>query len=372
MHGYYLAVDIGAGGGTRVALTGRDGRFGVTRELPRGSYGESAPSFFEALNGEIEETLRTGGVTRADLVAIGVAAAGILAGDGTYQLAANLPFLNGHSVCDVLSREFGVPAAIDNDANAGGLAEWSAMRVELLYWVFGGGWGGAWISKDGTVMHPSHDWDGRDESLHPTNEPGYSIPLAKATLSELFFEVGGDYRRFAYLLEREENAKGTTLLLGPSGDRKTIRAEVVLSGPGRFRLFHALNGNERSYAVHLDESDLSALRDGRSAGAVISRLSSARHPAAINTDRLYGKALAHAARYMIERARADGLGDAVPICLGGRPSYALPYFGPSTQRFLGRFGLMNYMRPSVIDERGLNANLVGAAILAERAAGGSP
>jgi hypothetical protein len=30
-------------------------------------------------------------------------------------------------------------------------------------------------------------------------------------------------------------------------------------------------------------------------------------------------------------------------------------------------GFLNYMRPSVIDERGSNANLVGAAELARRA-----
>ena len=29
---------------------------------------------------------------------------------------------------------------------------------------------------------------------------------------------------------------------------------------------------------------------------------------------------------------------------------------------------MSYLRPSVIDERGLNANLVGAAVLAEKTA----
>ncbi|MFW5828584.1 MAG: hypothetical protein ACOCU4_10845 [Alkalispirochaeta sp.] len=58
--------------------------------------------------------------------------------------------------------------------------------------------------------------------------------------------------------------------------------------------------------------------------------------------------------------------------MGGKPSYALPYFGPSTQRFLGKFGLFNYLRPSAVDERGLNANVVGAAVLAEHAANGAP
>jgi hypothetical protein len=75
---------------------------------------------------------------------------------------------------------------------------------------------------------------------------------------------------------------------------------------------------------------------------------------------------------MCRQARRDGLPNGAPICLGGKPSYALPYFGPSTQRRLGAGGLMSYLRPSVIDERGLNANLVGAAVLADKIAGGQP
>jgi hypothetical protein len=33
---------------------------------------------------------------------------------------------------------------------------------------------------------------------------------------------------------------------------------------------------------------------------------------------------------------------------------------------------MSYLRPSVIDERGLNANLVGAAVLADKIASEQP
>lgn len=103
------------------------------------------------------------------------------------------------------------------------------------------------------------------------------------------------------------------------------------------------------------------------AGRHISKLSSMRVEAAVNTDRLYGKILARATRTLVRAARADGLPEAIPICLGGKPSYALPYFGPSAQRMLGKMGLMNYLRPSIVDERGLNANFVGAAVVADHA-----
>jgi hypothetical protein len=232
--------------------------------------------------------------------------------------------------------------------------------------VFGGGWGGAWISHDGRVRFPATDWDGDDASLHPTSEPGYAIPLSKMMLREVFNEVGASYERLEYNL-REEFGGDDRTLIGPSADPESIRAEVILSGPGRRRLFRAVVGDDDFYERFLDMDELDQMADPSRAGKYISKLSSMRVEAAINTDRLYGKILAHATRYMIKRATADGIAEGVPICLGGKPSYALPYFGPSTQRFLGKFGLFNYLRPSVIDERGLNANVVGAAVLAEQA-----
>ena len=101
------------------------------------------------------------------------------------------------------------------------------------------------------------------------------------------------------------------------------------------------------------------MTDPSIAGALISKLSNMRVEPAVNTDRLFGRILAEAALIMCRQARRDGLPEGVPICLGGKPSYALPYFGPSAQRRLGAAGIMSYLRPSVIDERGLNANLVG-------------
>ncbi|MCG8478790.1 MAG: ROK family protein [Spirochaetales bacterium] len=365
MH-YHVAIDIGAGQSTKVAICPTPHDILVEDELPIGRYGDNFEDYSAALGELIEASVRRAGATVDTMLGIGVATAGILASDGAFLLVANIPFLKGHNLKRRLEARFGVPVGIDNDANAGGLAEWSVLNVELLYWVFGGGWGGAWINRDGAVMFPALDWDGKDASLHPTNEPGYSIPLSKMMLRQVFLEVGGSYERFEYdLLEEFDGDFGA--LAGPSGDPDSIRAEVILSGPGRRRLFRAMVGDDDFYERFLDMHELDQMGDPARAGKYISKLSGMRVEAAINTDRLYGKILAHATRTMIKRAAADGLPDAVPICLGGKPSYALPYFGPSTQRFLGKFGMLNYLRPSVIDERGLNANVVGAAVLSQKA-----
>ena len=364
---YTIAIDIGAGQGTKVALCTSPIEQFADAELSISDYGSTFDEYCSALTGCIEGLVSSQGLTLQSLRSIGVATAGILASDGTMLLTVNVPALQGQNIRKWLSEYYGVPVGIDNDANAGGLAEWSVLGVELLYWVFGGGWGGAWIAKDGRVMYPATDWTGDDAALHPTSEPGYAIPLSKMMLREVFAEVGANYERLEQHLAEEFDGNGGAPT-GPGGDANSLRAEVILSGPGRRRLFRAVVGDDDFYERFLDMEELDQMSDPARAGKYISKLSSMRVEAAVNTDRLYGKILAHATRYMVKRAVADGLPEAVPICLGGRPSYALPYFGPSTQRFLGKFGLMNYLRPSVIDERGLNANVVGAAVLAEHAA----
>jgi len=368
---YTIAVDIGAGQSTKVAVCASPSEILYEDDLLLSDYGDSFEAYTAALVRTIERVISAAGTHPSRMRGIGVATAGILGADGEFVLIANVPVLQGRNIKTWLEAHYHVPVGIDNDANAGALAEWSVLQVELLYWVFGGGWGGAWISREGRVMYPAINWDGDDATLHPTSEPGYAIPLSKMMLREVFNEVGANYERLEFHLMEEFNGNAAALT-GPRGDSDSLRAEVILSGPGRRRLFRAVVGDDDFYERFLDMDELNEMTDPARAGKYISKLSSMRVEAAINTDRLYGKILAHATRYMVKRAAADGLAEGVPICLGGKPSYALPYFGPSTQRFLGKFGLFNYLRPSAVDERGLNANVVGAAVLAEHAAGGSP
>jgi hypothetical protein len=322
------------------------------------------------LIGKIDDVARRSGVRMRDARAVGIASPGLFKSDGSFLLAANLPFLIGHNLKERLAQETGLPAAIDNDANAGGLAEWSVLRTGILYWVFGGGWGGAWIGREGTVQFPAVDWDGDDQSLHPTSEPGYSIPLNKRMLTTLFYRFGVSFDRFEQIAVDALDPPGGKLT-GPAGDEDSIRAEVILSGPGRCRLFWAVVGDDEFYTRFLQEHEVREMTDPSIAGKHISKLSSMRVQAAVNTDRLFGRVLAQATLILFKRARRDGLVEDLPICLGGKPSSALPYFGPSAQSRLVAAGINSYLRPSVIDQRGFNANLVGAAVLAEKAAGGA-
>ncbi|TVR72448.1 MAG: ROK family protein [Spirochaetaceae bacterium] len=364
---FYVAIDIGAGQSTKIAVCATPHDIILEGELPVVRYGRTWEEYCGSLSRRIEEVIIQAGLDQSGLLSIGVATAGILASDGSFMLVQNIPVLSGRNLKAYLEERYGVPVGIDNDANAGGLAEWSVLKVELLYWVFGGGWGGAWISREGDVRYPATDWDGDDFSLHPTSEPGYSIGLDKIMLRQVFLEVGASFERFLKNLLREYQGDRSRIS-GPGGDSRSIRAEVILSGPGRLRLFRAVVGDDDFYTRFLEIHEVDQMDDPAAAGEHISKLSSMRVESAVNTDRLYGKILAQASRAVVKRAEEDGLPVGVPICLGGKPSYALPYFGPSTQRFFGKYGMLNYLRPSVIDERGLNANVVGAGVLAQKAA----
>ena len=361
----YIAIDIGAGTGVKIGLF-TDPHHPIDQSLLHiDEAGGDFETFAAQILNAVEQLLHANDADLAKARSIGIASPGLFNADGSFTLAANLPFLNQRNLKQWIADQTQLPTAIENDANVGGLAEWSVLRVNLLYWVFGGGWGGAWINPHGQVMFPTLDWDGNDASLHYTNEPGYAIPLSKHALKPLFYQFGASFDRFEQIvIEDLQPEQGQ--LLGPGDNPDTIRAEVILSGPGRCRLFRAVVGDDDFYERFLDIRQTRKMADPSIAGKYISQLSEMRVESALNTDRLFGHILAVATHTLTKAARADGLPDGLPICLGGKPSYALPYFGPTAQRRMGALGVMNYMRPSVIDERGFNANLVGAAVLAEQ------
>jgi predicted NBD/HSP70 family sugar kinase len=299
---------------------------------------------------------------------VGIVTPGLLNSDGSYLLAANIDFLTGENLPVLLRERLERPVRIENDANAGGLAEWSVLGMECLYWVFGGGWGGAWIGAEGDVRHPALDWDLEDAHLHPTNEPGYSIPLPVHELRLLFAREGVSWERFEEIL-LQDLAPEDGVLPGPSGRTDALRAEAILSGPGRARLFRAVTGTDESYAQLLTREEAVTILNPGEGGGLISRLSRLGIDAAVRTDRLFGRILAEAGSHLLKRAHADGCPEAAPVCLGGGPARAFPWFGPAAQAELARRGLLHVLRPSLIDERGGNANLIGAAVVAGQAAG---
>ncbi|MBN1256912.1 MAG: ROK family protein [Planctomycetes bacterium] len=360
----YLAIDIGAGHGAKIGLFDEAHTLLGESFLAQKSYGESAESLADALALTINAFLNSKQQNSAGLKAAGISTPGMLCSDGSYLLAHNLQFLNNRNLPELLSQRLGIPVGIENDANAGGLAEWSILKEELLYWVFGGGWGGSWISRDGKVRFSSLDWNGKDPSLHYTNEPGYSVPLEKKVMRERFQGFKVSYDEFEKIVIADLSP-AEEILTGPSGSPDHLRAETIVSGPGRCRLFRAVVGQDGSYTQYLKPQEVEEITDPAVAGKHISKLSGLGVEAALTTDKLFGMVLAEAAQLIINQAVMDGCSKDVPICLGGKPSLALPYFGPTAGQALAAKGLINSLQLSVLSERGSNANLVGACVVAQ-------
>lgn len=355
-------VDIGAGSGAKIGILERDSRVVAESVLPIARYGNDAQTLVSRASEIVRELVS--GIVGARLAAAGVGSPGTVKANGTLRSVSNIPFLSGTDLAGMFSRELGVPAALINDADAGGLAEWSVRRVELLYWVLGGGWGGAWISAGGEVLFPSSEWDGNEAHLHYTNEPGFATPLQRRALESIFANAGlcfGDCEK------RCAADRGLTVpLTGPAGKTGSVRAELLVSGTGRWRIFREFALKDPSCKAGLSGEEVAALEDPSTAGKVIDKLGYTGADAAVRTDKLFGAVLAEAAMVILHRAADDGCSDRVPIFLAGKPSRALPLFGSFARKEMLARGIENKLQPSKVEADGHDPNMVGAALLAFR------
>jgi len=356
------AVDVGAGSGAKLGLFGAgpdvDGpRLLAEAHVPVARYGNTPETMADALAGAFRALMAKTPEAPHGLAAVGIACPGLFKSDGTAITVANLGFLSGASLSALLGDRLGCPAAIANDADAGGLAEWALAREELQYWILGGGWGGAWVLAGGRVMFPAVDWDGNDSSLHPTNEPGYAVALEKGALATLFAEERASLEAFAEVVHLE---LGPDALSGPGGDKNSIRAETLVSGPGRVRVFRSIAKDEAG----LTSDERRALADPVEAGAVVTALGERGVDAAVRTDRVFGKALADAGAVVIAAAETDGCPRGAPVHVAGGPAKALHLFGPHAEDRLRAKGFSNRLLPSRVEAEGRNANLLGAAVMA--------
>jgi hypothetical protein len=212
-------------------------------------------------------------------------------------------------------------------------------------------------------MCPATDWNGDDASLHYTNEPGYAIPLDRSMLARVFAEHGAAFDRFEALCVEEIRPEGGRLT-GPSGRTDCLRAETVVSGPGRFRVFRALAAGGTAHEAGLSPGDIEELHEPATSGKIIDKLGRLGEETAVGTDRLFGRILGEAACLLIGQAVRDGCPPGVPVFLAGKPSRALPLFAPSAKRAMDAREITNPLQLSRLEQDNANANLLGAAFRA--------
>ena len=170
----------------------------------------------------------------ASLRAIGISCGGPL--DSHRGLILSPPNLPGWDRVDILTpfrERFGVPAAVENDANACALAEWrwGAGRgcQNMVFLTFGTGMG-AGLILDGKLYSGTNDMAG--EVGHVRLAPEGPVGYGKAGSFEGFCSGGGIARLAeTRIVEARERGTGSVLLDLPAGEAVTTPP----NGSGRLR-----------------------------------------------------------------------------------------------------------------------------------------
>jgi predicted NBD/HSP70 family sugar kinase len=327
MNGMVALIDIGAGRGAKLALADRDGDLSNESLLPVSEYGTTGNEFADRLADRVGKMAGSG----HSIVAVSTTVPGLTSG-GTVMRCTNLPFLSGFALASALRDRLGVPINMLNDGDAGGLGEWVARKHELIYWALGGGWGGAWVSREGHVIHPSSEFDGSDASLHISSEPGCRARLDRMTVVEAL------------------NSHSIPSSWLPDDDQ--IAAEYLVSGTGRLRIFTALTGSAGAGELACTSDPGAAISDWHREGLA----------AAARVDAAFGTLLGEATVRILRTINLESGRPPAPVYVGGGTAKALDLFLPQVQSVLDREGVPNHIHPSCYLRNGGNANLVGALL----------
>ena len=141
----YAGIDIG-GTKTAVCVGGRTGEIIEKKSFPTDKNLNAA---LENIFNECDSLLRKFGNDNK-IAAIGVSCGGPLDSDlGIIQFPPNLPGWDNVPIVKMLEEKFGLPAFIENDANACALAEWLYGAGKgcrsMAFFTFGTGFGGGFI-----------------------------------------------------------------------------------------------------------------------------------------------------------------------------------------------------------------------------------
>jgi len=168
---YLGAVDLGGSKILSVIAQGDGRRLGEDR---RPTSAEDGPEVvLERIVGSLEEALAKAGLRQGDLAAVGICSPGPCDIDaGVISSAPNLPGWRDVPICRYLEERLGVPARLENDANAAALGEhvYGAGRGcrHLIYMTVSTGIGGGLII-DGRLYRGATGVAG--EVGHMTIEP---------------------------------------------------------------------------------------------------------------------------------------------------------------------------------------------------------
>ena len=346
-----VGVDIGAGNGSKIGVYDLDANLLAEGFLSVNSYGPDSDSFGDRLAEAMRAALAA--LPDREPIGIGLACPGIFSSDGTGLVVANIPILANTRPAAIVSSRFTLPTWLLNDAAAGGLAEWHLCKHEVVYWVLGGGWGGTWINSDGNQLIPSMGWSGKVEDLNCVNEPGFIIPLYRSEITPIAEKFGLSWENLLTCLPEGAVISG--------GVEEWVRAETVTASCGGIRrLFKAfLKYNPRGKEIADPSGD-------DNCEMVLGNLAEQGFEPAENTEAFFAESWALAVDRFYDLSAKHGLTPSVPVHLAGGVSNISNRFLPALQNHLRRRGVEPSFRISQTRLANINANLLGAGMLAIR------
>ncbi len=234
-------------------------------------------------------------------VAIGISCGGPL--DSATGLILSPPNLPGWDRIDVVSPlrdHFNVPVGLQNDANAGALAEWrwGAGRGcrTMVYLTFGTGMG-AGLILDGRLYEGANGLAG--EVGHVRVAPDGPVGYGKAGSFEGFCSGGGVANLARTMAASHLRAGGISLYCATPGDLSDVTAEMV--------------------GIAARQGDLLALDVfrivGRRLGQGLALLIDILNPERIVIGSIYGRQRSLLEPIVLEEVRREALPQALSVCL---------------------------------------------------------
>jgi glucokinase len=187
---YFLGIDIG---GTKCAVVLGDKEYNIHRKVQfetrtgeRG-YDEILQEFFLHIEAIFKD------FPQENLKRIGISCGGPLdSRKGIIYSPPNLPGWDNVSIVEIFNKKYGVPAAVQNDANACALAEWlmgaGKGTRNMVFLTFGTGMGGGLI-LNGQIYAGTNDLGGEVGHIRLANDG--PVGFGKAGSFEGFCSGGG-------------------------------------------------------------------------------------------------------------------------------------------------------------------------------------
>ena len=182
----------------------------------------------ENLLASTQEMMSRYGLTALNTVAIGISCGGPLdSKKGVILSPPNLPGWDSIEIVKIFQDRFGIPTAIQNDANACALAEWKfgagIGTQNMVFLTFGTGLG-AGLILNGSLYAGTNDNAGEVGHIR-LNEYG-PVGYGKSGSFEGFCS-GGGIRQLAINKAKERLQMGQEVDWCPDGDVEQINARVV-------------------------------------------------------------------------------------------------------------------------------------------------